>query len=642
MSGYIPVRLSRQAKRQRRGSGSGMGGASTASSTMEIADAAAAFATPTTTPPRGPGAPKVGRSTARPSKGAAHVSHDGLTRGYHHDKSSACVAITNIPFLNCPIELALPRGAHKDSLTDLPIPALNGPGDFWKTELGQVRNRGDKMYVETISNNGKYYDPSIAKGVDLKEPPVYFAFPADLETKYSPVWLPDMSAIGIVDDRVVPSASAAGYPGGETVVDTLMDLRIQNQAIRAQRLLFQKWRCSLVTMKIRWNGGAPKGWYRVYEGFRDDLIRYSTVVNPIDGTVQTAALAAASPDPTKISFQQPKKLAPMEQMILDYGAPDWQYGLNKYGLTSGVSNSLKEDAQIMHEIWNISPGAWPAQAADYVYRQADTTPMKYVRTGRQTFHKENFRKDRNWRRIPSGGVFELKIKLTNRFVDTNKNLATGPPPIVLFAYDGDDQWKPSTMRTVGHDAEGKPAPTIANAASLQTIAEAASEQIDAVIGRMDVVYCVDFKDRGATNIVLPTAADSGLVNGGLAPELQSLSAYIALNPIAVIPFAQRILMDDTPIPTTTLSLGQSRSLLLSSDPTMWTDSRTQLIYARAHLRFREEFAFALADDLSEIIFYTDPDRDEAGHLVTPGYTVFKLKDVPFMKDGHHAGPATEY
>jgi len=631
----------RGTKRRRRSSA---GGASAAMDTdSSLSDLAVAFSTPPSGPPRGPGAPKVGRSTARPTKGGAHVSHDGLTRGYHHDKSSACVAITNIPFLNCPVEVCLPRGTHVDPVAGTPIKAEKGPGDFWKTELGQVRNRADKMYVETISNNGKYYDPGIAKGVDLLQPPTYFPFPAELETKYSPVWLPDMSAIGIVDDPVTPPTNTANLPGGETVVDTLVDLRVQNQSIRAQRSLFQKWRCSLVTMKIRWNGSAPIGWYRVYEGFRDDLIRYQTLVNPVTGVAETTVMDPAAPYPNHISYQQSKKLAPIEQLKLDYGAPDWQYGLNSYTTApSGVSNSLSDDNQTMHAEWNISPGAFPAQAAPWIYRAEDGHAMKAVKTGRKTFHKENFRRDRAWRRIPSGGVFELKIKLTNRFVNSNENLSTGPPPIVLFAYDGDDQWKPATMRTIGHTAEGSTAPTISGAASLQTISESASEQIDAVIGRMDVVYCIDFKERGVTNINLPTSSASFPISNTIPVDKQSLSAYVAMNPIAVIPFAARALMDEDPLLNTKLSLGTARSLLLSSDPTMWTDARTQLIYARKFITYREEFAFALADDLSEIIWYTDPDRDEAGHVAAPGFTVFKLKDAPFMKDAHHSGPAQSY
>lgn len=563
------------------------------------------------------------KATARDQSG---LSHEDLKTGYMHDRAAMCLAITNVPFLNCEIEKCLARGAHGSASAINPYPEP-GPGDFYKTELAQVRNRTDNFYVETISNNGKLGNlPGGGKTGAGAMAPTDCVFLAEQETWYSPVWLPNMSAIGEApDDAITPIPTSAEALAGTDKHSSLLMLRIQNAAIRSQRRLYKRWRASLVTMKIRWeNSEAPKGWYRVYEGVRDDTLYYKEV----DDKENLAAAPNIQPWvrgvdlASEISFSQKKGMTPMRQLQHDYGMPLWNFS---------QTGNLRLDSWSKIPASCIRPGQFPPNIyGQQIFKDDGTganTKLCAYRPGRNTFTKENFRKDKNWRRIPSGGIFELKIKLSTRYVDTSNTLNTGPPPLILFAYDGVDQWKESKMLTTGLTATMTDAPTISGAQALETVAVMATDVTDRVIGRMDVLYCVDFKDRGPSSTHMDGQSSTLPILPPGRPEDLSAEGFTKLNPIPVIPYSDRVPMTFTGATKQAHPTNTPRDVLVSTGG--WTTYDEAFQFARENRARGEEYAFAVAIDLSVIHFYEEPDYDEEYHTADSNFNLYTVERERF-------------
>lgn len=588
-------------------------------------------------------AAKFGKSSA---SSTTLITHSDLKVGYSHDKASMCISTTNIPFMNCPVEDALVE-FHSGSIG----------------ELSDACQRGDGFYVETISNNGKSpttlssvwvnVNGSGAAGSDWAQ--YAPTWPVAQETKYSPVWLPDMAAIGIYDDT--PTFNKWRKPS------EIESLRVQNSAIYANRRLFKSWRVPLVSVNIRWNGPAPLGWYRVFEGFKERRVAYvvEKARAPDTGTGQYIQTTTTVPyNPTEhrtdqISFFQKEMLSPQQQLEMEYGRPMWQYG--QYGditdpTTVQPANPPGQPQPIQPmeypAKWNLSPGYFPALAGTVQVgvgnggtsaAPAEIKQIAWLNAGRRPFMKETFRKDRKWRRIPSSSVFDLKIKLTNQFVDTNKNLNTGPPPIIIFGYDGDDQWKSPISRTVGFSIDPSTKQLnegvkMAESTMLETVTAPGEEAQSMVIGRMDVVYCVDFQTRQPSydEFEVPplvmSKGGNGQVNAG---PLASEQAFKLTNPLFVFPihgpagkFTHHADVMLSPQASNAPAASDRTEAVYEDDGTTPIMGPELYQYARNHIQ-DDELGFTIPYGGGVVHYFSDADYSEENHIVALGSATYKRK-----------------
>lgn len=382
---------------------------------------------------------KAGRANARGTK----IGHSDLKVEYNHNSISTCLSITNVPLFNTTRELI--EGHELDT-------------QIYRDNEGLFR-------FETVTNNGKSKSYLVSKDT----PPVDIAWPQDMLTHYSPIFLPAFGDIG---------NQAYTIDVGPSVLETTENnLAVQSTCIREMRRMFKYWRVPMVSINMRFEPGKrPNGWYRCFEGMKKEKINYK----------DNGDLWLPTDPISQLDHTEEKFLGPLAQIRHLYGTPSW-YSDDSF---PGVPGTYP------------SEGYFPRMAGQ-VTGQFDNPGDHVVAAhtftgGQQGFQIEAMREDKHWRRIPQKGNFKLELKLNSEYIRTDQQAQMGLMPIIIFVYDSMDQYLDTRTQTIGDQA------TISASSQLVTEVVPSNEILPCLISRSDILYCVDFKTRAIMTETLPT------------------------------------------------------------------------------------------------------------------------------------------
>ena len=381
------------------------------------------------------------------------TSHSGLKRLYNHDSLSICVG-QSTKMLNTTKSVADAEEEIVDHISD--------------------------YATETITNNGTDPDAMIggsyvkADGTVLGA--VYFGND-DLTTYNSVDYL---KQVGLHQYTLtVPAPNASPSPN-DIIHQT------SNQ-IFSLRTMFKKWRKDSISFRIKWRPminsthplGTPKGYYRLF-GASQERVSYTA---PGTEYIQGA-------NPATITHYERQYFSPQQTLERKYGTPTPR--VNKIDSTLSKSGGA------------FFNGTAPAATGDKYYFDvpAGATAQYFnPKIGQQTFCYRNIRENpKGWRKIPPGGIMEIKLEYPQILHPTQEN-DIALDPVLMFVFENTDAWQPTktdiNLTQTGSEFTGEAVP------------HQDKDIIPAIIADIETLHCFHFSSRATLNsppIVIPSPA----------------------------------------------------------------------------------------------------------------------------------------
>lgn len=377
------------------------------------------------------------------------TSHSGLKRLYNHDSLSICVG-QSTKMLNTTKSIADAEEEIVDHISD--------------------------YATETITNNGTN-PPAMTGGQYIEadgtvKSAVYFGND-DLTTYNSVDYLKQVGLHQYTLTTPQPFAS----PSPNDIIH-----QTSNQVFQL-RSMFKKWRKDSISFRIKWRTminsthplGIPKGYYRLFTPSQERVSYTASGVEYQQGN-----------NPATITHYERQFFSPAQTLARKYGAPTPR--INE------VDNTL-----------NASGGAFfngtaPAATGDKYY--FDSSAQYFTpKIGQQTFCYRNIRENpQGWRKIPPGGVMEIKFNYPRILHPTQEN-DIALDPILMFVFENTDAWQPTktdiTLEQTGSSFSG------------EAIPHQDKDIIPAIIADIETLHCFHFSKRATLNtppIVIPSPA----------------------------------------------------------------------------------------------------------------------------------------